>query len=125
MKTLSASRSRAWLWCAKALLAIAALWLAIVPVLARAQVSAEPATPAPAAVQPAAPAASAAQPAPPARWSAAQVRQAFELADTDSNGRLTRAEAQRLTIMPRSFEDADQNKDGVLGLEEYQAGFAR
>ncbi len=47
------------------------------------------------------------------------------MADTDSNGELTRAEAQKLTLMPRSFEDADQNKDGVMVFNEYAAGFAR
>ena len=64
-----------------------------------------------------------AQPLPPNRWTVAQVREAFQLADTNGDGQLTRAEAQRLPIMPRSFEDADLNKDGVLTLDEYQASF--
>jgi len=34
---------------------------------------------------------------------------------------LSRAEAQQLVILPRSFEDLDQNKDGVLTREEYEA----
>lgn len=83
--------------------------------------------PAPAAVPPPVPpaAASPATPAVPAsRWTAAQAREAFQLADADSDGRLTRAEAQRLPIMPRSFEETDLNKDGVLTLPEYQASFA-
>jgi hypothetical protein len=66
-----------------------------------------------------------AQPLPPNRWTAAQAREAFQLADTNSDGQLTRAEAQRLAIMPRSFEDTDLNKDGVLTLDEYQASFGR
>lgn len=102
-------------------LAVMAALLGALP--AAAQVPSAPATAGPAAVQPSAPPA-AAVPAPAARWTAADVRQAFELADADSNGELTRSEAQRLTIMPRSFEDADQNKDGVLVLSEYAAGFA-
>ena len=35
------------------------------------------------------------------------------------------AEAQQLTIMPRSFEDMDENKDGVLTRAEYDGVFAR
>jgi hypothetical protein len=61
---------------------------------------------------------------PPAnRWTAAQIQQAFELADTDADGRLSRAEAQRLPLMPRSFEDTDTNRDGVVVLAEYLASF--
>ena len=88
-----------------------------------AQTPSTPAVPAPAAVQPGAPAAAAPQPA--SRWTAEQIRQAFDSADSDSDGQLSRAEAQRLTILPRSFEDMDQNKDGVLSRREYEAGFAR
>jgi len=107
-----------------------ATWLAIAsmslePLLAGAQVPAQPAVPPPIAVQPTQPAAPVARPLPPSRWTADQVRQSFELADNDSNGELTRAEAQRLTIMPRSFEDTDQNKDGVIVLGEYEAAFPR
>lgn len=85
-------------------------------------------TPAPAAaapgVQPPLPS-PVAQPLPPSRWTAAQAREAFQLADTNGDGQLTRAEAQRLAIMPRSFEDTDTNKDGVLVLSEYLASFAQ
>ena len=80
-----------------------------------------------AAVPPAvtqAPPAAATQPLPSNRWSAAQVREAFQLADVNADGQLSRGEAQRLTIMPRSFEDTDLNKDGALTLPEYQASFA-
>jgi len=66
-----------------------------------------------------------AQPLPPSRWTAAQVQEAFEFADSDGNGELTRAEAQRLSIMPRSFEDMDENKDGVVTRSEYENAFAR
>jgi hypothetical protein len=67
----------------------------------------------------------AAPPLPANRWTAAQVLEAFELADANGDGQLTRAEAQRLPIMPRSFEETDTNKDGVLVLSEYQASFAQ
>ena len=62
---------------------------------------------------------------PAARWTAEQIRQAFDNADTDSNGELSRAEAQRLALLPRSFEDMDQNKDGVLVRAEYESAFRR
>jgi Ca2+-binding EF-hand superfamily protein len=53
-----------------------------------------------------------------------QIRQSFELADSDSNGQLTRAEAQQLTILPRSFEEMDENKDGFVARAEYESVFA-
>ena len=59
------------------------------------------------------------------RWTAAQIREAFALADADGNGQLTRAEAQNLAIMPRTFEEVDLNKDGVLVRGESEAQFAR
>jgi hypothetical protein len=89
-----------------------------------AQTPSTPAPPAPAAVQPGAPVVVTAQPVPAARWTAEQIRQAFDLADSNSDGQLSRAEAQRLSILPHSFEDLDQNKDGVLSRSEYEAGFA-
>jgi hypothetical protein len=99
----------------------AALVFACTPTLhAQTQPPAQPALPA--GVQPALPA-PVTQPLPPNRWTVAQIREAFQLADANSDGQLTRAEAQRLAIMPRSFEDTDLNKDGVLTLDEYQASF--
>jgi hypothetical protein len=59
------------------------------------------------------------------KWTPAQIRQSFDLADSDSNGQLTRSEAQRLQIMPRPFEDMDQNKDGLITREEYEGSFTR
>jgi Ca2+-binding EF-hand superfamily protein len=93
--------------------------------LAAAWASAQTATPgaAPPGVQPALPS-PVTPPLPASRWTAQQAREAFQLADTNSDGQLTRAEAQRLAIMPRSFEDTDLNKDGVLTLDEYLASFA-
>ena len=85
-----------------------------------AQTAAPPQTPLP--VVPAAPAT---QPLPANRWTAPQIRQAFELADADSNGELNRSEAQRLAIVPHGFEEMDQNKDGVITRGEYEAAFVR
>ncbi|MBA2674716.1 EF-hand domain-containing protein [Ramlibacter sp.] len=61
-------------------------------------------------------------PAPANRWTPQQLQQAFSAADADGNGQLSRAEAQRLVLLPRSFEDMDTNKDGVLTPDEYQGG---
>lgn len=100
--------------------AIVAAALGLLPAVVGSQTFATPAPvvpPAP-AVQPAA------QPVPAARWTLAQLRQSFDLADTDSDGRLSRAEAQRLAIMPRSFEEMDRNKDGVLDRGEYESSIA-
>ena len=54
-----------------------------------------------------------------------EVDEMIREADQDGDGLLNRAEAQRLPVMPRSFEDADTNKDGTLDLGEYQAAFPR
>jgi predicted lipid-binding transport protein (Tim44 family) len=103
------------------------LFAAVSSLAAAVAIAQTPSTPgpaAPAAVQPGAPVTVAAQPVPAAKWTAQQIRQAFDAADSDNDGQLSRAEAQRLAILPRSFEDLDQNKDGVLSRSEYQAGFA-
>jgi hypothetical protein len=83
-------------------------------------------TPPPSAPPPPAPQAVPANPPlPAARWTVAQIHEAFDMADTDSNGVLSRAEAQRLAVLPRSFEDMDQNKDGVLIRAEFEGAFPR
>ena len=74
---------------------------------------------------PVVPVAPATLPLPPHRWTVQQISQAFELADSDGNGELTRAELQRVAVVPRPFEEMDQNKDGVVGRAEYEAAFAR
>ncbi len=81
--------------------------------------------PAPAAALPVVPGAAGAQPLPANRWTAPQIRQAFELADSDTNGELSRTETQRLAIVPKPFEDMDQNKDGTISRAEYEAAFVR
>lgn len=74
---------------------------------------------------PVVPAPTAAQPLPANRWTLAQAREAFDAADSDRDGVLTRGEAQRLIIMPRSFEDMDVNKDGTVSRAEFEASFPR
>jgi hypothetical protein len=103
------------------LLATMGLLMAALP----AAVAQQPAAPVTPPALPVVPAPSSAQPLPPPHWAPDQIRQAFALADSDSNGELSRAEAQRLTIVPRGFEDMDQNKDGVLTRIEFEAAFAR
>jgi hypothetical protein len=101
-----------------------ALALSMLSVLAMAQTSAPPDVAAVPPGNPSASPAAASQPVPASRWTPAQIREAFDSADANSDGQLTRAEAQRLAIAPRSFEDMDTNKDGVLTRDEYEAAFA-
>lgn len=93
--------------------------------LVAAQVVPPPVSPVLPGYAPVLPAAPVVRPLPASQWTALQIRQSFELADSDSNGALTRAEAQQLTIMPRSFEEMDENKDGVVARSEYENTFAR
>jgi hypothetical protein len=96
---------------------------ALLAALAGAALTVQAQVPAVRAPDPAAslmPPAAGAAPAP--RWTPAQVQQAFQRADSNADNQLTRAEAQQLVILPRSFEDLDTNKDGILTLPEYQAG---
>lgn len=52
-------------------------------------------------------------------YSAVQFAQSFLGADLNRDGELTRAEAQRLTIAPYSFEEMDRNRDGIITRFEY------
>ncbi|MBG9389096.1 EF-hand domain-containing protein [Caenimonas aquaedulcis] len=56
----------------------------------------------------------------PGSYTPVQVAGSFIAADGNRDGELTRAEAQRLTIAPFSFEDMDANHDGVLTRSEYE-----
>jgi hypothetical protein len=49
-----------------------------------------------------------------------QIAQSFVGADTNRDGELTPAEAQRLTIAPFPFEEMDRNHDGILTRSEYE-----
>jgi hypothetical protein len=53
-------------------------------------------------------------------YTALQAAQSFIGADANRDGELTRAEAQRLTIMPSTFEEMDRNHDGILTRSEYE-----
>jgi hypothetical protein len=55
-------------------------------------------------------------------FTALQIAQSFLGADANRDGELTRAEAQRLTILPYSFEEMDRNRDGILTRFEYEDG---
>ncbi|HWP11699.1 MAG TPA: hypothetical protein VNN06_07745 [Ramlibacter sp.] len=55
-------------------------------------------------------------------YTALDIARSFIGADANRDGELTRAEAQRLTIMPYSFEEMDRNHDGILTRFEYEDG---
>jgi glucose/arabinose dehydrogenase len=56
--------------------------------------------------------------------SAVDIARAFLDADTNHDGQLSRAEAQRLSIpLGASFDDLDRDHDGVLSRFEYQDAF--
>jgi hypothetical protein len=94
------------------------------PAVAQAAPMAQPGLTQPALAPPALPAVPTVQPIPAAEWTPERIRQSFDQADSNSDGQLTRAEAQRLLILPHSFEDMDENKDGLVDRAEYQRAFA-
>jgi hypothetical protein len=51
---------------------------------------------------------------------ALEIARSFIGADANRDGELTRGEAQRLSILPYSFEEMDRNHDGVLTRSEYE-----
>ena len=53
-------------------------------------------------------------------FTALQLAESFQRADANRDGELTRAEFQRLTIVPASFEEMDRNRDGVISRSEYE-----
>jgi hypothetical protein len=55
-------------------------------------------------------------------FTALELAQSFLAADANMDGELTRAEAQRLRILPYSFEEMDRNHDGILSRFEYEDG---
>jgi hypothetical protein len=57
-------------------------------------------------------------------YSTVDIARAFLDADTNHDGDLSRAEAQRLSIpLGASFDDLDRNHDGVLSRFEYEDAF--
>ena len=55
-------------------------------------------------------------------YTALQLAESFLKADANRDGELTRAEFQRLTISPTSFDDMDRDRDGVVTRSEYEDG---
>jgi hypothetical protein len=49
-----------------------------------------------------------------------QIAQSFLGADANHDGNLTRAEFQRLTIKPYTFEEMDADHDGIVTRSEYE-----
>lgn len=58
-------------------------------------------------------------------YTALQIAQSFLGADANRDGELTPAEAERLTIMPYSFEDMDRNRNRILTRSEYEDAVRR
>lgn len=62
--------------------------------------------------------------APRSVYSAVDIARAFLEADTNRDGMLSRAEAQRLSIpLGASFDELDRDKDGMLSRFEYEDAF--
>ncbi len=56
----------------------------------------------------------------PGPYTALQIAQSFLAADANRDGELSRAEAQRLTIVPYSVDEIDRNHDGIITRFEYE-----
>ena len=50
---------------------------------------------------------------------------AFKRADTNQDGKLSREEAARLPAIAAKFDELDKDKDGLLSLEEFMAGYMK
>lgn len=48
---------------------------------------------------------------------------AFQRADTNADGRLSKEEAARMPAIGAKFAELDKNKDGFLSLDEFSAAF--
>lgn len=53
----------------------------------------------------------------------AAMEAAFDRADANSDGKLSREEASRLPVIASKFDELDQNKDGALSLGEFAVGY--
>ena len=64
------------------------------------------------------------QPAQPGQQPAASTPEiAFMRADTNGDGKLSKAEAARLPAVASKFESLDKDKDGMLSMGEYMRSF--
>jgi hypothetical protein len=50
---------------------------------------------------------------------------AFNRADINHDGKLSREEAARLPAIAAKFDELDKDKDGSLSLDEFMAGFTK
>ena len=55
-------------------------------------------------------------------YTALQLAESFQRADANRDGELSRAEFQRLTIAPASFEEMDRDHNGIVTRSEYEDG---
>lgn len=60
------------------------------------------------------------RPVPGIGFSAADVVRSFDFADDNRDGTLTAAEAARLSIVTMTFQEMDRNGDGVVTRAEYE-----
>lgn len=96
-----------------------ALLLAACSLAASLGVSAQTAEPAAAHILTPVSAAAAEPPASVKSVSHRQADAAFERADSNHDGKLSRAEAERLPAISLRFDELDTNKDGFLSREEF------
>jgi EF hand len=64
-----------------------------------------------------------AQPAQPTAPGASATEIAFQRADSNADGKLSKAEAARLPSVGSKFDALDKDKDGSLSMTEYMAAF--
>ena len=55
-------------------------------------------------------------------YTALQLAESFLKADANRDGELSRAEFQRLSIAPASFEEMDRDRNGIVSRSEYDDG---
>ena len=57
-------------------------------------------------------------------WDRVVMEAAFTRADVNDDGMLSKMEVARLAALSEQFDALDADRDGVLNLEEFAAGFA-
>lgn len=50
---------------------------------------------------------------------------AFKRADANQDGKLSKEEAARMPAIAAKFDDLDKDKDGMLSMDEFIAGYAK